>query len=198
MLEVITPAVTHDLTVLDTLKSELMVTGTADDAYLDSLIAQVSAACARHCSRTGWGRETLRQTERPAKSLDCIILARDLAPSITSVIEDGTTLAVTDYELDGSLLYRLFADRRTSWTGSKIVVTYSAGFLTLTDLPYDLERAALEWLKACYANRGNNPLVRSQSAQDVGSVSYHDPRAGLEAMPPQTAGYLAPWKLQAP
>lgn len=195
MLQVITPAATNDLTVIDRVKAELQITTAANDAYLDNLIAEVSDACARHCSRTGWGRETVRQIERPTTPRECIILDRDLLPTIAAITEDGVALAVTDYELDGSLLYRLSSDRRVSWTASKIVLDYSAGFATLTNLPFDLERAALEWIKACYAGRGKNPLVRSESAQDVGSVSYFDPRAGLEAMPPQTAGYLQPWRL---
>lgn len=197
MLQVITPAVTNDLTILATVKAELRLTAATDDAYLDSLIAQVSDACARYCRRSGWGRETVRQTERLTRCREVIILDRDLLPAVSAVTVDGTALAGTDYERDGALLHRLSSDRRVDWTGSKVVIDYQAGFATLTDLPYDLERAALEWIKAAYSARGRDPLLRSQSVQDVGSESYLDPRSGMEAMPPQCAALLDPWRLVA-
>lgn len=197
MLQVITPAVTNDLTVLATVKAELGIFGTTDDAYLDSLIFAVSDGCARYCRRSGWGRETVRQIERLTRCREVIILDRDLLPTISAVTVDGAALAGTDYELDGALLYRLSSDRRVDWAGNKVVIDYQAGFTPLTNLPADLERAALEWIKAAYSARGRDPLLRSQSVQDVGSESYLDPRAGMEAMPPQCAALLDPWRLVA-
>jgi hypothetical protein len=190
MLSVITPATSSDLTILATLKAELGITGTTQDAYLSTLIAQVSDGCARYCRRTTFGRERVAQTERISTPRDCIVLDRDLAPSIVSVVEDGTTLAAADYEIDGALLYRLESDSRIRWPVAKIVVTYDAGYTLLTDLPADLERAALDWAKALYSAQGRDPMLRSESADGVGSASYLDPRGGLLAAPPQTSSIL--------
>lgn len=195
MIELITAASSADLTVLANAKAELLVTGTDQDTRIAALITQASGICASYCMRPeGFGLATWRETLRLSMSREAIILARDLAPAITSVVVDGVTLAAADYELDGSLLHRLTDDRLTYWAPGKVVVTYTAGFALLTDLPQEIERACLLTLQSLWAAPGRNPLVRSETAQDVGSVSYLDPRAGMEALPPQAAGLLAPWQ----
>jgi hypothetical protein len=135
----------------------------------------------------------VRQTERNV-NLPCIILDRDIAPSITSVVEDGTTLAVTDYELDGSLLYRLSGDYRIQWRATVLQVTYAAGYTLLTDLPQDLERACLDLCATIWASRGRDRSLRSESADGVGSVSYLDPRDSAGGLPQAIADALASYR----
>lgn len=194
MLTVITPPASSDLTTVETAVRELALTQEADLGGLDALIRQASAICARYCGRSeGFGRATVRQTDRLSRAADCIILERDLAPSIASITEGGVALAGTDYELDGSLLYRLAGDRRTTWQPAVVVVTYDAGYSLPASVPGDLERACLLLMQGMFSARGRDPLVRSESADGVGSVSYLDPRAGAEALPPQVAGLLSSW-----
>ena len=192
MITIITPPTTNMLTVTATAARELAISDAT--AGLQELIGQASDVCARYCGRPeGFGRATVRQTERNV-NLPCIILDRDIAPAITSVIEDGTTLAVTDYELDGSLLYRLSGDYRIQWRATVLQVTYAAGYTLLTDLPQDIERACLIVLQAIYSSRGRDPHIRSESADGVGSVSYLDPRSVSDALPAQAITLLQPWR----
>jgi hypothetical protein len=194
MITVITPPATNALTVTATATRELDLHGTPATTGLQELIGQASDVCARYCGRPeGFGRATVRQTERNV-NLPCIILDRDIAPSITSVIEDGTTLAVTDYELDGSLLYRLSGDYRIQWRATVIQENYAAGYTLLTDLPQDIERACLIVLQAIHSSRGRDPHIRSESADGVGSVSYLDPRSVSDALPAQAITLLQPWR----
>ena len=43
----------------------------------------------------------------------------------------------------GGVLNRLRNDREWTWPIGKIVVTYTAGYALVTDLPYGVERAAI-------------------------------------------------------
>ena len=192
MITVITPPTTNMLTATATAARELAIAEAT--AGLQELMGQASDACARHCGRSeGFGRATVAQTERDIYT-DCIVLDRDINPTITSVVEEGTTLAATDYELDGSLLYRLTDDSRTPWNAAKVVITYVAGYVLLTDTPQDLERACIATLAAIHAARGRDPRIRSEAADGVGSVSYLDPKAGAEALPVEAAALLGPYR----
>lgn len=198
MLMIITPAVTGNLTVLATVKAELGITGSADDAYLEALICQASGMLAAYCGRITFGTERLRQIERLEQPREAILLKRNLRPRVLSVTEDGTALPASAYELSGALLYRLEAERRVPWAiDRKIEITYDSGYDLLTDLPHDLERACLEVIKAQYHARGRDPLLRSDSVEGIGSSAWLDPRAGMEALPPQAAALAAPYRAWA-
>lgn len=188
-------ATTRDLTVLDTVKAELQIAGTDDDAYLADLIRQASDLIARFCRRPeGFGRETVTQTWRLDRDPSCLILARDIAPAIASVAEDGTALASADWLLDGSLLYRLQADQQAAWTGSKVVVSYDAGYALLTDVPYDLERCCIDLVRAGWRARGRDPALKSMRVPDVLDVSYWGgPDATVGGVPKDIADRLAPY-----
>ncbi|CAB4142648.1 gp6 domain containing protein [uncultured Caudovirales phage] len=194
-LAVTSPASTRDLTVLDTVKAELGIVGTSDDAYLADLIRQASDLIARFCRRPeGFGRETVTQTWRLDRDPPCLILARDIAPAVASVTEDGTALASTDWLLDGSLLYRLQTDRQVAWTASKVVVSYAAGFALLTDVPYDLERCCIDLVRAGWRGRGRDPALKSMRVPDVLDVSYWGgPDATVGGVPKDIADRLAPY-----
>ena len=201
MLTIITPAVTGNLTVLATVKAELGITGSADDAYLEAMICQASQMLATFCGRRTFGLERVRQTERLNTSPEVIILDRDLNVGLVSVTEDGEALTAADYELDGSLLYRLDGAERVRWTAGTVVqITYDTGWQLLTDeagvgLPHDLERACLEVIKAGYYARGRDPMLRSESVEGIGSSSYMDPRGGSHGLPPQASALAEPYRL---
>ncbi|MDO9712452.1 hypothetical protein [Paracraurococcus lichenis] len=200
MLTVLTPASTDDLTILATLKAELGVTDAASDTYLADLITQVSGTCASFCGRPGWGRETVRQIERLAGWRDCIFLERDLVPSISSVTAADTALvADVDYELDGSLLYRLSGDRRVAWSCGRVVIEYAAGYPLLGGLPYDLERAALDLCKAWWSAKGRDPQVRSLKVLNEIETAYFDPDKvqSIGGLPIDIAARLQPYRAVA-
>jgi hypothetical protein len=173
MLSVTAPAASQDLTDLTTVKTELQISGTDHDTFLTSLITEASRAIMAACGQT-LGAETVQQTERNVCAP--LLLARGPADtvSITSVVEDGTTLAATDYELDGFRLYRLSSDKRVAWSADKVVVTYTRGYSLPASVPVEVERVAIEMIKASYYARARDPGIRSENVQDVYSASYVD------------------------
>jgi hypothetical protein len=124
------------------------------------------------------------------------MFSRSPVASISSVVEDGITLAASDYEADlqAGLIWRLADDYRVKWSGRKITISYSAGYILPSDagrnLPQDIQRACVLMVTAQYNARGRDPMIRSESAQDVGQATYLDPREGMESMPPQVAALL--------
>jgi hypothetical protein len=191
MLTVVAAPTTNDLTTTETAQRELRLEAQEDLDGLAELIAKASAACASWCGRPeGFGRATVTQTERLTRCADVLILARDLAPAISSVTEAGTALDADDYELDGSLLYRLSDDERTTWPAGKIVITYAAGYTSLTDLPHEIEAACLLTLAQMHAGRGENPMER-RADNGLLSVSYMDTDGGI---PPAAAALLLPYR----
>ena len=199
ILTIITPATVTALTDVQSVQAELGLSGTAEAGYLRGQIAQASAAISSWCGRA-FAQETVREVWRPEGTLASLSLARFPVTTIASVVEDGTTLASADYEVDpeSGLIFRLSADERTTWRARKITVQYTGGYI-LPDaanrtLPHDVQRACILMVTAGYLAKGRDPMLRSESAQDVGQVSYLDPRAGMEAMPPQAAALLAPYR----
>ena len=193
-LAVTTAAATRDLTVLARLKTDLGIADIAQDAALADTIREASDAICRFCARPeGFGRETVMETWRLDRAAECLILARDIAPAIASVTEDGVALAASDYLLSGSLLYRLSSDAPTAWTARKVAVTYAAGWALLADVPYDLERACLDLAASIWASRGRDRTLRSEAADGVGSVSYLDPRDG-SGLPQAIADAVASYR----
>ena len=78
----LSPAVNGDLTTLAIAKRELGVTDASQDARIADLIHEASDLVAQWCNRSGFGRETLRQTERLASPADALVLQRDLGQSV--------------------------------------------------------------------------------------------------------------------
>lgn len=206
-LTVLVAAASKDLTVKATVKAELGISGTTDDDLLDTLIHQASA---RTFSFTG--RELASETVRERFLVPCgcgvIWLARTPVSAISGTVdvhtlgitEDGTALTVdTDYEYNPATgeVWRLDSDgNRTEWAADALITAiYTGGYVTLTNLPHDLERAAIELVKAAYRARTRDPALRSKSIPDVYTETYRDAdkMTGDSGMPPEVAGMLAPY-----
>lgn len=200
LLTIITPATATALTDAGAVQAELNQAGVEDIVYLQQQIGAASAAIVSWCGRV-FAREVLSEMWRDVCWQESLSLARLPVVSIASVVADGVTLSASDYECDmqAGQLYRLSSDQRTRWNARKVTVQYTAGYLlpgvTGRTLPHDVQRACTLMVAAQYNARGRDPLLRSESAQDVGQVSYLDPRAGMEAMPPQAAALLAPYRV---
>jgi len=203
MLQILTPATTQNLTTLEVARVELGTAGT--DEQMTALIARASAACIRFCNRPrGFGRETLRQTERvrpwfsayPTETASGIALANELDPEIASVLDGDTTLAADEYYLADGVLHRVAAGARYGWCwGGPVVIEYAAGFVLPDTLPPDIEQACLSTMKAWHFGRGRDPYIRSQSAEGVGSVTYATgPAESGGALPAEAGALLAPWR----
>jgi hypothetical protein len=197
IVTITTPAASTALTTVAAVEDELGAAMPADVRVTNRLIAQASAAVAAHV-RTVLVRETVAETFRDVAAWPDLPLSRRPVVSVTSIVVDGITLAADGWELGGeaSCLYRLFADRRTTWSGAKIVVTYAGGYIPPgtagATLPADIERAVLITIAAAVQSRGQDPRLRSESVDGVGGQSWLDPSAAHGALPWQAAELLAP------
>ncbi len=197
MLTILMPAVTNHLTSVERVKAELSITGSSEDAKILSFISEASGLVSAYCGRNTFGVQTVRQTERLSCSRHFLIMAIDLEPVIDSVTVDGTALAGAEYELDGSLLYRLDAnDKRVAWGGgTKVVIEYDAGFVLLTTLPEAIERTAIDLVVGMYRGAGRDTSIRSEQVEGVGQTAYFDTRAGQIPLSADRVAALARYRL---
>lgn len=184
VLNVVTPAVSQDLTILATVKAECGITGTAEDANIEAWIDQASNACSAYCNRV-FGLETVTETfrnrfnyvYRHENKAPSILLQRNPVVTITSIVQDGTSLvADVDYQLDAKegLLYRLdpASDALTFWNFNKLTVTYSGGWALLGSLPLSIERACISHVKALRSSADRDPNIKQESIPGVLETSY--------------------------
>jgi hypothetical protein len=169
-------ATSIDLTVLATVKAELVLTtvDAARDALLAAFITQASNVCANYCNRM-FAEETLVDHFRLSCYADCLVLSRMPVTSITTVVENGVTLTADDYEFDVAtgFLWRLDGeDNRSCWSSSKIVVTYVAGYELLATLPYDIERACITLVKQSYFAKTRDPMVKAVDLPGLERTEY--------------------------
>lgn len=139
------PAANYNLVTLTAAKTELEITGTEDDAWLNSAIPQISKAIAHYCQRV-FQVEALTdtfyvdrrwRTHQRTDDRDVLQLTRFPTLGVLSVVEtlpDGTTntLALgTDYVRNDKIgqLIRLNSDTGFPghWRGAIIAVQYQAG-----------------------------------------------------------------------
>lgn len=200
ILTIVAAASERKLATVDAVVRELALPAGATPAdHVTDLLNAASGAIESHCRRC-FARETLREVFRGLSASE-VILARFPVAEIVSVVVDGSALAEgVDFEADASgVLYRLSGDTRVAWRAGKLTVEYAAGWLlpgqSGANLPADISRACVLLAAAGYHAAGRDPMLRSESSQDVGQVSYLDPREGMEAMPPQAAALLAPFRV---
>jgi hypothetical protein len=224
MLTVLKPALTQDLTTLETAKDELNITGNDADVRLSRWIRESSGYIATWCNRV-FGieqvSETWRGSERhhmhnwhfghgyPSSSVpDPLMPRRYPIVTIDSVVEDeGTTLAPTDYEYDAERgrLWRLSGGTsdtgeaclgtRVHWFAAKVVVTYSGGYDVPRSQPYQLEQACLAMLKNRNDSLTRDRMQRSQIIPGVLQEEWWNPAMpGQPGMPPEIAEILAPFR----
>ncbi|MGH6742560.1 MAG: phage head-tail connector protein, partial [Bradyrhizobium sp.] len=167
MLTVITAATKFTLIDTATARSALGFTDNSEDVALNAYIARASDVLARQCKRV-FAKETVEETFRLDRCQQEIVLARYPVSSITSIVENGTTLATTDYEadLDKGIITRLYGDRPCHWSTWKIVIAYVAGYELPTETPEALKQAAVQLVKAYHIGGDRDPLVSSETTDN--------------------------------
>jgi hypothetical protein len=195
--------------------AELMdATTLSDVSDLDALILQASDLISLACGVPSAGvsiptlrSETLIETFRRNKyrqttlwpyrdyEFACsLFVSRYPVASITSIVEDGTTLTTDDYELRASegRIVRLSNDAETPWSGNKVVVTYVAGYSTV---PEALKLAAISLVKVKAAEMNGDALLRSESFEGLGSATYFQPASTAGGgLPPDISDMLTAFK----
>ena len=189
------------LTTLDTLKSELGITSSSDDAYLERTIESASARLQSLLARLVYYQVDIVETVTGSGN-PFIIVDRAPIVSISSIEYDSGQGTSTEYE---STLYRIddaeagTIERENAWwpdtrdfvnvtldrlTGTRrrnIRVTYTGGWVTpqqaaddvsLTrNLPYDIEDAVISMAVDSYRSRGRDTSIKSQKLLSA-SVSF--------------------------
>jgi uncharacterized phiE125 gp8 family phage protein len=201
IVTVITPPTATRLATVEALKAELSIPAgdPPHDVVLEGLLDQASAAITRWCGLS-MARQQLREAVRLWRPFEVLVLSRGPVSAIAAVTEAGTALVEADWEadLDAGLLWRLSGGDRCRWSATRILVDYWVGWRLPgqegCDLPPEIERACILAAAAMWHARGRDPLLRSEATEGVGSTSFLDPRGGMEGLPPQAAGLLAPWR----
>jgi hypothetical protein len=205
---VVTPAESLALVTLDQAKAALGIdpADTSQDAALQQQIDAVSAAVNNYCNRIfavqGY-QDTLRYVNnwlhagQPLRTRQFPIVVDDQGVPLIAVIENGGTLDVTYWEVypDQGTLYRLDGDMTGAWTGTTMLVDYTAGF---DPIPPDVQGAALEWLTARWHAVGRDPALRSETIPDLISQVYAGEQgAGTSAgsMPPGARDLLGAYRI---
>jgi hypothetical protein len=198
-LEIVTPAVCMDLTVLETAKMELGIasTDTSKDDLLATLIKQASGIVSDYCNRV-FGAEEVIETfwvDGPSEFVRSVMLTRSPIIAILDVFADNVLLDPSEYRMgsDGHL-HRIDTLGVTNWILTQTIeVHYQAGYVLLDDLPYGVERAALSLIKGMYFSLGSDPSVRSEDIPGVRSVSYQvGTTSGTASLPLDVVALLRP------
>ena len=160
-------------------KAYLNLTRTDLDDKVRSWIIAASSAVESYCNRD-FTPKPITTIFSGGDTLDALVMPRD-AVSITSVVENGTTLAATDYVLDpaGSVLYRRIGTYYTRWwlVGTmNITVTYTVGS---NIIPATIRHATLAMIRELWddsqrgAPSGSNP--RSSDVYDQAGLFLFTP-----------------------
>ena len=203
MLTVVTAATSRRLTTVEAVKATLGITGADQDAQIGALIDRASGMIASYCRRV-FACERLRQRfERTYATT--ITLAR-FPVAVRSVSTDGAALGIDAWAVDSEagLLERLGPGGcGRPWLGNATVAEYDAGYQLpgqaavegVPPLPADIEGACITLVSALRFSASRDPMLRSESTENVGSASWIA-SAEMGALPPQVAdalaGYVAP------
>lgn len=177
--------------------------GLADaNTSMDTLLATIGNRAAniiaRECrvaqggvARLTLKSETLAETVRLELNVKPLILSRRFVTAITSVVEDGVTLASTRYEVEGpaGLLWKLDADdKRISWSPCKLVVTYVAGFATVPD---EIKAAAVKLVADLYSTNGANGNLKRERIEGISEREYWVPPTSDPAISAEVSELLS-------
>ncbi|WP_027578475.1 hypothetical protein [Bradyrhizobium sp. Ai1a-2] len=211
MFSVVTAATDRKLTTRDNVKTELGITGSAEDAKIDRLINRLSAMVCDYIdvpmasdgSKT-LGLETLDEyfDHSPwyRRRRRQIVMARRPVTEIVSVTIGSVTVDPSDYDFDGARGEM----RRTGVLpppslgyapGVRTVVRYKAGWtLPATanfTLPLPIEGAVIGLLRAARFAADRDPMVKSEWTTDIEKIDYWVGQIGENgAFPPDIASML--------
>lgn len=143
---------------------------------LTALGTYVSATITKACKvvQAGATPPTLRdegvaESFRLKSHQGYLALARKPIIEINSVVENDTVLDASQYEVDGSLIYKISGRCRICWAYGLIEIDYLAGY---ADVPDDLKYAAAKFVKAELITGGRDPLLKSKTIEGVSTYEW--------------------------
>ena len=210
-LTVTTPAADTKLTTPERVVEE--VDGIADP-LLTELIEQASAIIVAYCDRP-FAQEVYSETLPGFGDVE-LMVSRTPIIGTPTVFHNGDP--IIDFTIESPEAGILRRDNGWSWTAPffqhlvghpiagaedpQFTVNYTAGYILPDDqanrtLPLDIERAAIELVRATYLSRTRDPAVVSERVGDY-AVTYarpgEEPESGL---PPRVEALLTRWKRYA-
>jgi Phage gp6-like head-tail connector protein len=205
---VITPAASIDLVTLDQAKAALGITDSSQDAAISQHITQISAAINRFCNRV-FVEQTYRDQFRalynwlspgaPLMTRQAPIALDDTGLPLAIVTENGAVIDPAAWEVDPSTgqFYRLDGATVLAWTGTTVLIDYTAGF---DPVPPDVQAAALEWLGVQYhSGYGRDPSLRSETIPDLITQTWDTSPAAMgsatTAVPAPVAHLLSGYRI---
>jgi len=111
-------------------KTELLLTGTSDDTFLDNLIAEVSEAIASYANRPFY-RAVWRETQEAKSNENRILLSRYPVAGLDSASFNGGAQTLTVLNGTAGILYAGTLGWRGTWASSPLLWSfdYCAGWL---------------------------------------------------------------------
>lgn len=188
------------LLTIEELRAAAGVTGSAEDARLQTLGRQVSLSIAAQCGVAADGinpatllSETCSEVFRLRDKSASIRLSRRPVTTIASVVENDETLAADGYELDkaSGLLRRLCDDSPSNWPCGKITIAYTAGHATA---PADLKLAASKLVTALYAETARDPSLKRERVDGVSELEYWVAPSDDPLLSQEIRDLIAPYK----
>lgn len=170
----------------------------AQTAQMETVIGQVSGLIDSFLDRVLAEEDVTDHFRRPCS--DMLRLSRYPVAEVLEVIEAGTALTPDDWELDDltGKLWRISGDDRICWSDAgTTTVSYVGGYILPDDLPADIQRAAVDQIKASYMGGSRDPNLRSFSVPDTFQASYSvsgGDSAGRGALLATVEAALAPYR----
>lgn len=179
------------LSTLSALKAMLGITASADDGALTLALGRASAAVETYCDRV-FGRGAVMET-LDTRSGRAPLLRQPPVLSLTSVSLSGAAQLVADYSANRAGVMSLSGGAPEPLPPGYYVVAYTGGYILPgaagADLPADVEQAALTTAAAFYTAGARDPMLRSETTEGVGSISWIA-NGDMAAVPPQVAALL--------
>lgn len=177
MLTITYPNFDRSLLTLAELQAAAGSTTMTDDQLRlmgDYISAMITSACRVPAATIGAIPPTLRdegvtETFRLKSRQGYLALGRKPVIEINSVIEADAVLDTSEWELEGSLLYKLSGNARCHWACGEIEVDYMAGY---AEVPADLKYAAVKFVQAEMVNSGRDPLLKRKSIVGVSEYEW--------------------------
>jgi hypothetical protein len=179
----------------------------SDDALLSQMITEYSLAIQKYCRRI-FVQEGITQHYWPTDYYACLkspgdafILTRRPIAQITSMVVDGSEIDLTKIlksDKNGLVYRRNDNGDPLAWNLCRIAkIEYLGGFL-FEDIPPDIQRAAMVWVKEAHINIAENSRLKSEQNYNVGTWVWQDRSAGSSTstggLPEETYALLKPYR----
>lgn len=172
--EIVSAPSQTDLTTRDTVKTSLLISGTDDDSFIDTLIKTASSFIQKYCNKD-FARTRVIEKVKPFRDLSVLKITNYPVTEIHSVSYNGTALEAAGYITDRKSQGIIDAAENTNFLicGKfyKYEVDYTYGYLLPGEvgrnLPDDIERACVQLVKNIYLTRDIHSGLKMMDVPEV-------------------------------